>query len=91
MSISHLSLADSVMTKIDLVPLPPFDPHSDPSFLSQWWKIWTKHFQTYIVAMNITNDKQNRALLLYQAGEATQEILETLPKLGKTMLQHKPN
>ena len=33
--------------------------------------------------MNITNDKQNRALLLYQAGEATQEILETLPETGE--------
>ena len=32
--------------------------------------------------MNITNDKQKRALLLYQAGEATQEIFETLPETG---------
>ena len=30
--------------------------------------------------MNITNDKQKRMLLLYQAGEATQEIFETLPE-----------
>ena len=33
--------------------------------------------------MNITNDKQKRALLLYQAGEATQEIFETLPETGE--------
>ena len=71
------------MAKIDLAPLPPFDPFSDPSSLSQWWKIWTKRFQTYIAAMNITNDKQKRALLLYQAGEATQEIFETLPETGE--------
>ena len=32
--------------------------------------------------MNITNDKQKRVLLLYQAGEATQEISETLPEMG---------
>ena len=31
---------------------------------------------------HITNDKQKRALLLYQAGEATQEIFETLPETG---------
>ena len=71
------------MAKIDLAPLPPFDPFSDPSSLSQRWKIWTKRFQTYIAAMNITNDKQKRALLLYQAGEATQEIFETLPETGE--------
>ena len=68
------------MAKIDLTPLLPFDPFSDPSSLCQRWKIWTKCFQTYVVAMNITNDKQKRMLLLYQAGEATQEIFETLPE-----------
>ena len=40
--------------------------------------------------MNITNDKQKRVLLLYQAGE---EIFEILPGTGEeeTILQHKPN
>ena len=37
----------------------------------------------YIVAMNITNNKQKRALLLYQAREATQEIFEMLPETGE--------
>ena len=37
----------------------------------------------YIAAMNSTNDKQKRALLLYQAGETTQEIFETLPETGE--------
>ena len=37
----------------------------------------------YIAAMNIMNDKQKRVLLLYQTGEATQEILETLPETGE--------
>ena len=72
-----------MMAKIDLAPLPPFDPFSDQSSLSQQWGIWTKRFQTYITAMNITNNKQKRALLLYQAGEATQEILETLLETGE--------
>ena len=70
-------------SKIDLAPLPPFDPISEPSSLSQRWKNWTKRFQTYIAAMNITEDKQKRALLLYQAGEATQEIFETLAGTGE--------
>ena len=69
-----------MVSKIDLSPLPPFDPLSYPSSLSQRWKTWTKRFQTYLMALNITNDKQKRALLLYQAGKATQEIFETLPE-----------
>ena len=69
-------------TKPDLPPLPPFDPLSEPSSLSQQWKTWTKRFQTYLAAMNITDDKQKRALLLYQAGPEMQEIFETLSETG---------
>ena len=68
--------------KLDLAPLPPFDPLSEPSSLSQRWKSWIKRFETYIVAMKITDNKQKRALLLYQAGEATQDIFETLQNTG---------
>ena len=35
-----------------------------------------------MTAMNITNDKQKRAVLLYQVGQATQEIFDTLPDTG---------
>ena len=39
-----------------------------------------KHsFETYLVAANAKDDAQQRALLLYQAGAATQDIFETLP------------
>ena len=68
--------------KLDLAHLPPFDPLSEPSSLGQQWKNWIKRFQVYITAMNITDDKQRRALLLYQAGPATQEIFETLSDTG---------
>lgn len=70
-------------SKIDLDPLLQFDPLSEPSFLSQRWKSWMKRFQTYVAALDIKEDKQKRALLLYQAGEATQEIFETLEGTGK--------
>ena len=69
--------------KLDLAPLPPFDPLNDPSSLSQRWKSWTKRFKTYVAALNITDDKQQRALLLYQAGPETQEIFETLTETGE--------
>ena len=76
--------------KFDLAPFPPFDPSSEPSSLGQRWKNWTKRFQVYLTAMNITDDKQRRALLLYQAGPATQDIFETLADTGddyKTALE----
>ena len=33
-------------------------------------------------ALNINDDKQKRAVLLYQAGQATQEIFDTIPETG---------
>ena len=67
---------------LEVHPLPPFDPTSDPTSVDQRWKTWLKRFETYLVALNITDDKQKRALLLYQAGQATQEIFETLQDTG---------
>ena len=68
--------------RLDLAPLPPFDQVSEPSSIVQRWKSWTKRFQTYLIAADVKEDKQKRALLLYQAGEATQEIFETIPDTG---------
>ena len=65
--------------KIDIPPLPPFDPMS----LSQRWKTWKRRFETYLVAINVTDAKKKRALLLYQAGEETQEIFDTLIDTGE--------
>ena len=70
-------------TRVDLPPLPPFDPHGDQSSLSQRWKAWIKRFDTYLIATNITDKKQRRAMLLYQAGPETQEIFETLTDTGE--------
>ena len=66
----------------DVTPLPSFDPVGDPTSLSQRWTTWKKRFETYLIALNITEDKQKRALLLYQAGQETQEIFETLTDTG---------
>ena len=68
--------------RVEVTPLPPFDPVSDPSSLSQRWKSWKRRFETYLAAFNITEDKQKRALLLYQAGQETQELFDTLPDTG---------
>ena len=68
--------------KIEVHPLPPFDPVSDPTSIGQRWKIWKRRFETYVVAVDIKEDKQKRALLLYQAGQETQEIFDTLTATG---------
>ena len=70
-------------TKIVLTPLPSLNPLTEPSSISQHWKLWKRQFQTYLVALNITKDKQKRALLFYQAEQATQEIFDTLPETGE--------
>jgi len=69
-------------TRADLPPLLQFEPLMDPSLLGQRWKNWVKWFKTYIVAANITDDKQKGAMVLYQVGPATQEIFETIPDTG---------
>ena len=70
-------------TRLDVTPLPPFDPVNDPTSLIQRWKTWKRRFETYLLALNITDDKQKRALLLYQAGQETQEIFDTLTETGE--------
>ena len=75
----------AVAGKLDLSPLVPFDPISEPSSLSQRWKSWKQALRDllgYLAAMNITDGMQQKAVLLYQAGQATQEIFDTLPDTG---------
>ena len=69
-------------TRVDLPPLTPFDPLIDQTSLGQRWPSWMKQFETYLVATNITDDKQKRAMLLYQVGTETQEIFETFQDTG---------
>ena len=68
--------------RVDVKPLPTFDPLSDSSSLSQRWKLWKRRFETYLIAINVTDDTQKRALLLYQVGQETQELFETFTDTG---------
>lgn len=70
--------------RIDVTPLPTFSPLSDPTTLSQRWLIWKKRFETYLVALNITDNKQKRVLLLYQTGQETHEIFDTFTDKGSS-------
>ena len=65
-----------------MLSLIPFDPISEPTSLSQRWKAWKRRFEIYLIAVNVQNNAQKRALLLYQVGQAAQEIFDTLADTG---------
>ena len=74
----------------DLTGVKPFDPHGDPSGVGRRWQRWMKSFSVYadskgliIQADKADNKVQRRALLLHSAGEAVQEIFETLAETGE--------
>ena len=54
---------------IDLAPLLPFNPFTDPSSVGQRWTSWLRRFEIYLLAMDITDVKRKHALLLYQGAE----------------------
>ncbi|XP_028412527.1 uncharacterized protein LOC114535410 [Dendronephthya gigantea] len=67
--------------RINLTPMAPVDPLADPSSLSQEWKTWKRRFETYLVALNVTKKKQKQPLLLYQAGQETQDIFDIFAEI----------
>ena len=65
-----------------LPTFPPFDAHADGN-TGQRWKKWLSRFERLLIAMNIEEKKQQRAMLLHFAGPAVDEIFETLPDTGE--------
>ena len=59
----------------------PFDVHVDGN-VGPRWKKWLNRFERLLIATNITDTKQQRALLLHYAGPAVDEIFDTLPDTG---------
>ena len=56
------------------------DPTNESSTQATRWKKWLARFRNLLVALDVTNTERQRALLLHYAGEATNEIFETLPE-----------
>ena len=67
-----------------LPQFPEFDPTNDSSTQATRWKKWLARFRNLLVALYVTNTERQRALLLHYAGEATNEILKTLPETTAT-------
>ena len=68
---------------MNIQPMPAFKPRSDSTNTSARWTQWLDRFNTYLVAADITDATQKRALLLYQAGPEVYEIFKTLPDTGE--------
>src|SRR6218665_2407278 len=67
------------MTEFGPIPqFAPFLPEVDPASTAQRWKKWTDRFENLMMALNITDAKRKRALLLHLAGEAVYDIFEGL-------------
>ena len=58
---------------------PEFDVNTDPSTLGVRWKKWLARFRNLLLAIDVTDKKRQRALLLHYAGEGLNEIFDTLP------------
>ena len=81
---NHTSLATRTMTSSNhLQPMPIFEPKSDPTNTNARWTQWLERFNTYLVAADIKDETQKRAILLYQAGPEVYEIFKTLPNTGE--------
>ena len=69
---------------ISLPEFPSFEINSEPTSLGQRWKKWMDRFENLLVALDITDPKRKKALMLHYAGAGVQEVFETLPTLTVT-------
>ena len=56
----------------------PFDAENR-EFVEIRWQRWFMQFENLLIALDIKDNKRNRALLLHYMGESTLTIFETLP------------
>ena len=73
---------DSMATTLQLPAIPPFSVTSDQTTLRQRWSKWVKGLEYFLVASNIKDKKQRRAVLLHLAGPEVQTVFETLSETG---------
>ena len=44
----------ATVAKIEVPSLIPFDPISEPTSVSQRWKVGKRRFEIYLIALNVT-------------------------------------
>ena len=70
------------MATITLPHFASFDPDIEPTSVSQRWEKWIQRFTNFLTALNVTDKKRQRALLLHYAGEKVYDIFDTLADTG---------
>lgn len=70
------------MAQSSLPSYPPFDLHGELSTQGLRWKKWIRGFENLMVGMDVDNNKRQRALLMYYAGDDMHDMFETLPDRG---------
>ena len=73
---------DRMATTLQLPAIPPFSVTSDQATLGKRWSKWVKGLEYFLVASNITDKKQRRAVLLHLEGPEVQIVFETLSETG---------
>ena len=75
--------ADGMPTALQLPAVQPFSAASDQTTFGQRWSKLVKGLEYFLIASNITDKKQKRAVLLHLAGAEVQTVFETLSDTGE--------
>ena len=87
-----LELVSAVNMSLNLAPVNTFDSEvgdEASSSAGTKWDRWIERFEVYMLALNISEDTQKRAILLHSLGRDTFEKFQTLPETGTTYKQAK--
>ena len=63
---------------VSLPDFPRFDIDSEPASLGISWKKWLINLENLCVALDIKDEKRQKALLLYYAGNDVSDIFNTV-------------
>ena len=62
----------------NLPDIQPFNINVEPNSLGIAWNKWLSRFENLLTALNITEDKRQKALLLFYSGKDVHDIYNTL-------------
>ena len=62
---------------------PAFKPHVDENSAGLRWKKWLERFENLLVALDISDDKKKKAMLLHYVGEETYDIFDSFTQEQK--------
>ena len=75
---AHIQNNTCKMATAGAPPIPPFNVDSDRSNVGYRWKKWLEKFENYLVAVNIADDRRQKALLLLYGGDQLYDIATSL-------------